>query len=40
MGKVFIYKEKRVIKRKIDDKEYTSAYFDYMLMKNGIQYTK
>ncbi len=28
-----IYKEKRVIKRKINDKEYTSAYFDYILMK-------
>ncbi|MBZ9634052.1 hypothetical protein [Clostridium sp. FP1] len=28
-----IYKENRLIKRKIDDKEYTSAYFDYILMK-------
>ncbi|MBZ9622492.1 class I SAM-dependent methyltransferase [Clostridium tagluense] len=28
-----IYKENRLIKRKIDDKEYTSAHFDYILMK-------
>ncbi|MCM1991545.1 class I SAM-dependent methyltransferase [Oceanirhabdus seepicola] len=28
-----IYKEKRIITRKIDDKNYTSAYFDYILMK-------
>ncbi|MBZ9687341.1 class I SAM-dependent methyltransferase [Clostridium estertheticum] len=28
-----IYKEKRVIKRKIGDEVYTSAYFDYILMK-------
>ena len=28
-----IYKEKRVIKRKIDDEEHISVYFDYILMK-------
>ena len=28
-----IYKEKRVIRRKLDKEEYTSAYFDYILMK-------
>lgn len=28
-----IYKEKRVISRKLDNEEYTSAYFDYILMK-------
>lgn len=32
-GFEIIYKEKRIIQRKIDDREYTSAYVDYILMK-------
>lgn len=32
-GFEIIYKEKRIIDRKIDDEKYTSAYFDYILMK-------
>lgn len=30
-----VYKEKRIIKRKLDDEEYISAYYDYILMKNN-----
>lgn len=28
-----IYKEKRIIQRKINDEQYTSAYYDYILLK-------
>ncbi|SKC69196.1 class I SAM-dependent methyltransferase [Maledivibacter halophilus] len=32
-GFEIIYKEKRIIQRKIDEREYTSAYLDYILVK-------